>query len=100
MEEIEEVKQEEKYESEEVRLWSWGAGTDGQLGTGRLQDEQIPQQISLSFTVSSLACGGAHVIALTHGTYISTPPPLFFLFFLQLKFHIVIVPFFIYTMLY
>ncbi|WJX57048.1 HECT-type E3 ubiquitin transferase [Trifolium repens] len=65
MEESEEVKQEEKYESEEVRLWSWGAGTDGQLGTGRLQDEQIPQQISLS-SVSSLACGGAHVIALTH----------------------------------
>jgi secretion-regulating guanine nucleotide exchange factor len=78
MEEIEEVKQEEKYESEEVRLWSWGAGTDGQLGTGRLQDEQIPQQISLS-SVSSLACGGAHVIALTHGTYISTlPSPSFF----------------------
>lgn len=64
MEESEQVKSEEKVE----RLWSWGAGTDGQLGTGRLQDEQIPQQLSLSLpSVSSLACGGAHVIALTSG---------------------------------
>ncbi|GAU41379.1 hypothetical protein TSUD_398160 [Trifolium subterraneum] len=61
---MEESEEEKKYESE--RLWSWGAGTDGQLGTGRLQDEQIPQQLSLS-SVSSLACGGAHVIALTSG---------------------------------
>jgi len=61
MEESEQVKSEEK-------LWSWGAGTDGQLGTGRFQDEQLPQQLSLSLpSVSSLACGGAHVIALTSG---------------------------------
>lgn len=56
----------EESEEKVERLWSWGAGTDGQLGTGRLQDEQIPQQLSLSLpSVSSLACGGAHVIALT-----------------------------------
>lgn len=58
----------EESEEKVERLWSWGAGTDGQLGTGRLQDEQIPQQLSLSLpSVSSLACGGAHVIALTSG---------------------------------
>ncbi|XP_027187518.1 ultraviolet-B receptor UVR8 isoform X2 [Cicer arietinum] len=63
-----EVKSEEKDESNE-RLWSWGAGTDGQLGNGQLQDEQIPQQLSLSSHshISSLACGAAHVIALTSG---------------------------------
>ncbi|KAI5437629.1 hypothetical protein KIW84_023660, partial [Lathyrus oleraceus] len=54
---------EEKKESED-RLWSWGAGTDGQLGTGRLQDEHLPRLLSLP-SVSTLACGGAHVIALT-----------------------------------
>ncbi|XP_020224035.1 ultraviolet-B receptor UVR8 isoform X2 [Cajanus cajan] len=57
---------EEKDESEQ-RVWSWGAGTEGQLGTKILQDENFPQllhQPSLS-SVSSLACGGAHVIALT-----------------------------------
>ncbi|KAL5100355.1 hypothetical protein RYX36_004682 [Vicia faba] len=54
---------EEKKESGD-RLWSWGAGTDGQLGTGRIQDEHLPRQLSLP-SVSSLACGGAHVIALT-----------------------------------
>nr|KYP54443.1 putative E3 ubiquitin-protein ligase HERC1 [Cajanus cajan] len=57
---------EEKDESEK-RVWSWGAGTEGQLRTKILQDENFPQllhQPSLS-SVSSLACGGAHVIALT-----------------------------------
>jgi len=35
MEESEQVKSEEKEESEE-KLWSWGAGTDGQLGNDML----------------------------------------------------------------
>lgn len=55
-------------------IWSWGAGTEGQLGTGRLQDEHSPQLLidlfnSLSSfgSISLLACGGAHVIALTSG---------------------------------
>ncbi|KAJ8441301.1 hypothetical protein Cgig2_024813 [Carnegiea gigantea] len=55
-----------------LEIWSWGAGTEGQLGTGRLQDEHPPQfLIGLSNSLSSfgsislLACGGAHVIALT-----------------------------------
>lgn len=63
--------QEEEEESQEI--WSWGAGTDGQLGTGRLQDELLPQLLSLpslssAGPISLLACGGAHVIALTSGT--------------------------------
>ncbi|OVA00320.1 Regulator of chromosome condensation [Macleaya cordata] len=76
MEETERTKEEEEEEERERRtvgeVWSWGAGTDGQLGTARLQDEHLPQLLlSLDFapkTISQLACGGAHVIALT-GNY-------------------------------
>ncbi|KAL1195744.1 Ultraviolet-B receptor UVR8 [Cardamine amara subsp. amara] len=52
---------------EEEQVWSWGAGTDGQLGTAKLQDEHLPQLLSLTSlaSISMLACGGAHVIALT-----------------------------------
>ncbi|KAA8529475.1 hypothetical protein F0562_033726 [Nyssa sinensis] len=60
-------------ESKEV--WSWGAGTDGQLGTGKLQDEHFPQLLSSlsSFgPISLLSCGGAHVIALTTGGRVLT----------------------------
>ncbi|KAK9276317.1 hypothetical protein L1049_005848 [Liquidambar formosana] len=59
-------------EEEEEEVWSWGAGTEGQLGTGKLEDEHLPQQLLLAFPslpsagpISLLACGGAHVIALT-----------------------------------
>lgn len=63
-------------EEEEQELWSWGAGTDGQLGTGRVQDELLPQLLhlpSLSSVgpISLLACGGAHVLALTSGLFLS-----------------------------
>ncbi|XP_023542275.1 ultraviolet-B receptor UVR8 isoform X1 [Cucurbita pepo subsp. pepo] len=56
----------------EQEIWSWGAGTDGQLGTGRLEDETRPQllripSLSSGAVVSSVSCGGAHVIALTAG---------------------------------
>ncbi|CAA7036186.1 unnamed protein product [Microthlaspi erraticum] len=57
-------------EEEEVeQVWSWGAGTDGQLGTAKLEDEHLPQLLSLTSlaSISTLACGGAHVIALTSG---------------------------------
>ena len=69
-----EANQQNQQEIEE--MWSWGAGTEGQLGTGRLQDEHFPQRlIDLSNYLSSfgsislLACGGAHVIALTSGMF-------------------------------
>ena len=54
---------------EEEQVWSWGAGTDGQLGTAKLQDEHLPQLLWLTSlaSISMLACGGAHVIALTSG---------------------------------
>lgn len=60
----------EEEEEEELEVWSWGAGTDGQLGTGKLQDELFPQLLTLSGlssggSISLLACGGAHVIVLT-----------------------------------
>eukprot|EP00257_Ricinus_communis_P025881 XP_025013295.1 ultraviolet-B receptor UVR8 isoform X3 [Ricinus communis] len=64
------VKETEEREHEQ-QVWSWGAGTDGQLGTGKLEDEHLPQLLqfpSLSVRpISSLACGGAHVIALNSG---------------------------------
>ncbi|XP_027361319.1 ultraviolet-B receptor UVR8 isoform X2 [Abrus precatorius] len=67
MEKDEEWKKAENKDESQQRLWSWGAGTEGQLGTNKLQDEHCPQllhQPSLS-SISSLACGGAHVLALT-----------------------------------
>ncbi|OMO57960.1 Regulator of chromosome condensation, RCC1 [Corchorus olitorius] len=49
-------------------------GTDGQLGTGRLQDELLPQLLNLPSlsAVYMLACGGAHVVALTSGGKVLT----------------------------
>lgn len=56
----------------EQEIWSWGAGTDAQLGTGRLEDDNLPQllrtpTLSSAPAIRSLSCGGAHVIALTAG---------------------------------
>ncbi|WCJ21785.1 Regulator of chromosome condensation (RCC1) family protein [Euphorbia peplus] len=63
-------KNDKREEEEEEEVWSWGAGTDGQLGTEKLQDELLPQLLHLLYPssagpISTLACGGAHVIALT-----------------------------------
>ncbi|KAK4598379.1 hypothetical protein RGQ29_015733 [Quercus rubra] len=72
---------EEKQEEQEhvQKIWSWGAGTEGQLGTGRLEDEHLPQLLlhlssllPCSDPISQLACGGAHVIALTSGGKVLT----------------------------
>ncbi|XP_021893098.1 ultraviolet-B receptor UVR8 isoform X2 [Carica papaya] len=64
-------------EEDEQEIWSWGAGTDGQLGTGRLEDDHLPQLLHLPSLsslgpISLLACGGAHVIALTAGGRVLT----------------------------
>ncbi|ONI30686.1 hypothetical protein PRUPE_1G267000 [Prunus persica] len=81
MEENEEGKivkhEEEDEEGREQEIWSWGAGTDGQLGTGKLQDELLPQLLHLTSLssagpISFLACGGAHVLALTSGGKVLT----------------------------
>ncbi|XVF84811.1 hypothetical protein PTKIN_Ptkin17bG0069500 [Pterospermum kingtungense] len=76
---IEQKQQEdnEQQREKEEQLWSWGAGTDGQLGTARLQDEHLPQllylpSLSSAGPVSMLACGGAHVVALTSGGKVLT----------------------------
>ncbi|GMP94143.1 hypothetical protein CsSME_00043705 [Camellia sinensis var. sinensis] len=82
MEENERLLNEEE-EEEEEQLWSWGAGTEGQLGTGKLQDEHLPLLLLLQLPLSSaaaggavpislLSCGGAHVIALTTGGRVLT----------------------------
>ncbi|XP_015745546.1 probable E3 ubiquitin-protein ligase HERC6 [Python bivittatus] len=49
------------------RVFSWGAGGFGQLGTGKLEDVFVPKKInSLSmYTVIQVACGHYHSIALT-----------------------------------
>lgn len=57
---------------EEQEVWSWGAGTEGQLATGKLQDEHIPQLLPFLPSFSLLSCGGAHVIALTPGKKVLT----------------------------
>lgn len=59
-------------DAEEKEVWSWGAGTEGQLGTGKLQDEHIPQRLPILSSLSLLSCGGAHVIALTPGKMVLT----------------------------
>ena len=71
---MEEAKRDEE-ESKQQQIWSWGAGTEGQLSTGKLEDEYLPQLLHLPFlssaeSISTLACGGAHVIALTSGTLV------------------------------
>ncbi|KAM7251300.1 hypothetical protein ACFE04_023183 [Oxalis oulophora] len=67
---------EEEDEHKQQQIWSWGAGTDGQLATGRLEDDHLPQLLhhfpSPLSSVNMLACGGAHVIALTSGGRVFT----------------------------
>ncbi|KAJ0982847.1 hypothetical protein J5N97_011102 [Dioscorea zingiberensis] len=52
-------------QEEEVRLWSWGAGTEGQLSTGMLEDQLLPQCLTSLPAIAHIACGGAHAVALT-----------------------------------
>lgn len=52
-------------EDEGQKLWSWGAGTEGQLATGDLRDELLPRPVCFPRRpVSQIACGGAHAVAL------------------------------------
>lgn len=65
----------EEDDEEQQEIWSWGAGTDGQLATGGFQDEHTPQLLhSLSSfgAITSLSCGGAHAIAVAHGGRVLT----------------------------
>ncbi|KAL8206720.1 UNVERIFIED_CONTAM: hypothetical protein K2H54_021444 [Gekko kuhli] len=49
------------------RVFSWGAGTSGQLGTGELKDRLIPKKIEglSTYKIIQVACGHNHSIALT-----------------------------------
>ncbi|GAQ82186.1 hypothetical protein KFL_001030110 [Klebsormidium nitens] len=52
-------------EADEV--WSWGAGTSGQLGNGKLDDELLPkraQQLDEE-QLKQIACGGSHAVGVT-----------------------------------
>ncbi|XP_034296362.1 probable E3 ubiquitin-protein ligase HERC6 isoform X2 [Pantherophis guttatus] len=53
--------------SSQGKVFSWGAGGFGQLGTGNLKDSSTPKKIdSLSmYNVIQVACGHYHSIALT-----------------------------------
>ncbi|XP_020519942.1 ultraviolet-B receptor UVR8 isoform X2 [Amborella trichopoda] len=64
----------EEEEEEGRQVWSWGAGTEGQLATGNLQDELFPSNVShyFSLPISHIACGGAHAIALTRDGKVMT----------------------------
>ncbi|GAA0142081.1 guanyl-nucleotide exchange factor [Lithospermum erythrorhizon] len=67
--------QERIIENAKQEIWSWGAGTEGQLGTKKQEDEHQPQLIHslASFgPIFSISCGGAHVIAITHGGRVLT----------------------------
>lgn len=47
-------------------VWSWGAGTHGQLACGTLIDALTPQRVealSDAALIVDIACGGAHGIA-------------------------------------
>lgn len=47
-------------------MYSWGAGTNGQLGTGRLQDAVAPEPVLWDQEAPfAIACGGNHVLAIT-----------------------------------
>jgi alpha-tubulin suppressor-like RCC1 family protein len=47
-------------------LFSWGAGECGQLGTGRCTKKPIPSEVVFdkSITISDIACGSGHSLAL------------------------------------
>ena len=49
-----------------MHVWSWGAGTSGQLGTNLLQDLYFPARSVLPVaSVVGLSCGGNHAAAVS-----------------------------------
>ena len=49
---------------EHGKVWAWGEGASGQLGTGSLSAASLPKQVSLSANVVAVAAGGAFSLAL------------------------------------
>ena len=45
---------------ETSRVWSWGKGTEGQLGHGVFETSYNPQRIEGLIGITMVACGSAH----------------------------------------
>eukprot|EP00898_Chlorokybus_atmophyticus_P004579 jgi/Chlat1/5121/Chrsp33S05026 len=64
-----EAQEQEQEQEKHVRMlgsvWSWGAGTSGQLGNGRLEDADTPTEVDAlrNKRVVHIACGGSHAAA-------------------------------------
>ena len=48
-----------------MSIWSWGAGTCGQLGTGVAADSTVPVQATALVTLQQVSCGGNHIVAVS-----------------------------------
>ena len=44
-------------------IWSWGKGSEGQLGLGHCRDEAVPSRIGLEHVISC-ACAEQHSAAI------------------------------------
>jgi len=48
------------------KVWAWGEGTSGQLGTGSLLASATPTQVGVLGNIVAIAAGGAFSLALDH----------------------------------
>ncbi|XP_024524390.1 ultraviolet-B receptor UVR8 isoform X2 [Selaginella moellendorffii] len=55
-----------------MAVWSWGAGTQGQLGLGTMIDALLPQAMDPPLRILDMACGGAHAAAILDGGRVAT----------------------------
>ena len=46
-------------------MWSWGAGSCGQLGAGLAADSIVPVKATTLVTLQQISCGGNHVAAVS-----------------------------------
>lgn len=49
-------------------MWSWGAGSCGQLGAGLAADSIVPVKATTLVTLQQISCGGNHVAAVSDGS--------------------------------
>ena len=43
--------------------YSWGSGSDGQLGLGDKEDYSIPKALNVEFGIKQIIGGGSHTLA-------------------------------------
>jgi alpha-tubulin suppressor-like RCC1 family protein len=50
-----------------MHVYAWGAGTQGQLGNGKLQDSLVPTSVTglEHQNIQSIVCGGNTVVCMT-----------------------------------